>query len=88
MSNEHRGCDCNCSDTYARLAELLDGDCTQSAQEELRAAIASCPHCFERLGVEEEIRELLRRSCAASAPITLRQRISISIRVQQRGSFR
>ncbi|QGU02670.1 Anti-sigma factor RshA [Corynebacterium kalinowskii] len=76
-------CDCSCTDAVLLLSELLDGECTPAAQEKLRAKIASCPHCFEKLGVEEEIRAILRRSCAESAPVTLRRRISVSIRLER-----
>lgn len=78
----HHECGCNCSDAYALLAELLDGDCCEATRAELRSRIAHCPHCFEQLGVEEEIRAILRKSCAEQAPTRLRQQISISIRYQ------
>lgn len=79
-------CDCSCTDAFLLLNELLDGECTPAAQEKLRAKIASCPHCFEKLGVEEEIRAILRRSCHAEAPMRLRRKISVSIRYYVEGA--
>lgn len=79
-------CDCNCTDVVKLLSELLDAPCSPIAQQQLRAQIASCPHCFERLGVEEEIRAILRRSCQAEAPVQLRRKISVSIRYYVEGT--
>ncbi|MFV8381092.1 mycothiol system anti-sigma-R factor [Corynebacterium hindlerae] len=84
MTNSpNRRCECNCADAYSLLAELLDGECCETTRAELRSRIEACPHCFEKLGIEEEVREILRRSCAAQAPLRLRQQISVSIRVQR-----
>lgn len=70
---------CNCTDAYRLLAELLDGDCCAATREQLRRELSQCPHCAERLGSEEAVRYVLRRSCSEQAPVRLRQRISIRI---------
>lgn len=79
-------CDCNCTDAVTLLGELLDGNCSPATQQQLRAQIASCPHCFERLGIEEEVRALLRRCCHEEAPVRLRRQISVSIRYYVEGN--
>lgn len=71
---------CDCTNAYDLLAKLLDAPCTPATRAELQAKIASCPHCFERLGLEQEVRAILRKSCAEEAPAYLRRRISVSIR--------
>lgn len=82
----HDKCMCNCSDAYETLRRILDDrSCTPETRAELRRRIEACPECFERLGLEEEVRELLRRCCCTQAPTTLYERISVSIRVQRRG---
>ncbi|MEJ5997374.1 mycothiol system anti-sigma-R factor [Corynebacterium sp. H130] len=81
MTNDN--CACHCTEAYALLAELLDGNCTHTTRAQLRAQIERCPECFERLCIEEEVREILRKSCAAQAPVQLRRRISISIRYSE-----
>ncbi|AKK02549.1 hypothetical protein [Corynebacterium epidermidicanis] len=82
MSNNN--CECNCTDAYDMLRRILDDDtCCERTRAQLRRQIQSCPECFAALGVEEEVRALLKRCCETTAPTTLYERISISIQVQR-----
>ncbi|MDU0478885.1 hypothetical protein QVA66_06490 [Staphylococcus chromogenes] len=77
-------CQCNCSAAYESLRRILDdASCSPEARAELRAQVEQCPECFRALGLEEEVRALLRRCCEAQAPVSLYERISVSIRVQR-----
>ncbi|WKD59699.1 hypothetical protein [Corynebacterium caspium] len=66
---------------YARLIEAIavaDDECAA-----LRAAIDSCPECFERLQREEMVRQLVKKCCGeVTAPPQLRRRIIAQIKVQ------
>ncbi|MCK7662105.1 mycothiol system anti-sigma-R factor [Corynebacterium sp. CCM 9185] len=73
----------DCGDVYESLFELLDGEATPERRAVLRAHIEACPGCFTQLGIEEEIRELMRRCCCAHAPVTLRQKIILRLRVER-----
>lgn len=72
-----------CKDLYAHIAEIVDGQCSSSRKEELRALVAQCPSCFEKLGIEEEVRRLLKSSCCEKAPEGLKssimRKLSLSI---------
>lgn len=76
-------CQCGCEDVYDSLFELLDGDCSHQRRAELRQKIESCPGCFSQLGIEEEVRALVRRCCCEAAPPTLRERVSIQIQTMR-----
>lgn len=70
---------CNCDTVYERLRELLDEECAPERKEQLLADIQRCPGCVERLGIETDVRQLVRSCCCAQAPTVLRERISITI---------
>jgi len=72
---------CACEDSYALLAEILDNECTEEKRLLLEHQLEACPKCFRILGIEKEVRNLLRSCCHESAPSTLRQRIVTSIHV-------
>lgn len=81
MGTEHDGCQCGCEEVYASICELMNGDLTPRRRAELKRQIEACPECVRTLGMEEEIRRLMRRCCCESAPSGLRQRITTSIRI-------
>ncbi|APT84207.1 mycothiol system anti-sigma-R factor [Corynebacterium aquilae] len=74
---------CNCEGINDSLWELLDGDCSQERREEILAAIKQCPGCFEKYGIETEVRALVKQCCCQQAPSSLRESISIKIRRTQ-----
>lgn len=73
-----------CKDLIDVLYEYVDGDCDADLRQQLQAHIQACPSCIEKLGVEREIRELLRARCAQAAPSELRHRITTQLRVVYR----
>ena len=79
-------CRGNCDEVHANLCALFDEDTTEGQARELIRQISECPACFARLQSEREIRALVRKCCTAqSPPATLRQRITMEIRVTRRG---
>ncbi|MDO4652773.1 mycothiol system anti-sigma-R factor [Corynebacterium durum] len=83
MSTGAESCHCGCDDVYRSVFELLDtaDELTPQRRGELQHIFDTCPHCFEKLGLEQEVRAMLRRCCSTTAPKALRERITISIRV-------
>lgn len=80
----HHDCHCNCTDAYASLRRILDdASCSPESRAKLRAQVEACPECFRVLGLEEEVRALLRRCCKTQAPVSLYERITVSIRVER-----
>ncbi|MBZ8176893.1 mycothiol system anti-sigma-R factor [Corynebacterium poyangense] len=73
--------DCGCNDYTESLWELLDAGRSESECQRLREHIQQCPECYAQLLTEEQVRELVRRCCCTPAPVELRQRISMQIRV-------
>lgn len=71
-----------CEETFKLLTELIDGHCDAARKELLRQQVEKCPECFATLGIEQEVRALLRRSCSVQAPEALRIRIVMQLSLQ------
>ncbi|OFO14128.1 mycothiol system anti-sigma-R factor [Corynebacterium sp. HMSC22B11] len=78
--------DIECRDLVDVLYEYVDGGCDESLRAQLQQHLDSCPSCVEKLGVEREIRQLLRVRCTQVAPVELRSRITSQLRVVYRAS--
>ena len=83
MKEDHE-CFCGCEDAYEALFLLLDGHMEQADAQRLKERVLACPACFEALGIEQEVRALVRQCCGVHAPVRLRERITIVIRIEQR----
>ncbi|MDN5721829.1 MAG: mycothiol system anti-sigma-R factor [Corynebacterium sp.] len=71
-----------CEELVEVLYEYIDvksGDCEGAEYRQARANLEShveeCPSCLEALGIEQQVRQLLRARCGESAPAELRGRI-------------
>lgn len=73
-----------CQDLLDVLYEYVDGGCDENLRHLLQYRVDACPSCVEQLGVEREVRELLRSRCVSSAPVELRTRITSQLRVVYR----
>ena len=78
--------DIECRDLVDVLYEYVDGGCDESLRAQLQEHLDNCPSCVEKLGVEREIRQLLRVRCTQAAPVELRSRITSQLRVVYRAS--
>lgn len=87
MNSEHaKRCEdapCDCAELRASVYALVDGHLSESDCARLKAHLAACPSCADCVAAEEELRTLLRQCCCDSAPVTLRERITYSIRVER-----
>ncbi|WJZ01936.1 mycothiol system anti-sigma-R factor [Corynebacterium freiburgense] len=83
MKDDHE-CFCGCEDAYQALFELLDGHMEEAEAQRLKEKVLACPACFQALGIEQEVRSLMKRCCGVHAPVQLRERITVAIRIEQR----
>lgn len=77
----------HCAEVRRRLHALLDGECDPVESRKLERHVRECPACFEDLGCERALRDLLRRCCCEPAPTELRRRITTRIRVTYRSGY-
>lgn len=75
MTDKQRKLPSDCDDLVDVLYEYVDGGCDETLRARLAAHVTSCPSCIEQLGIEQQVRELLRARCCDSAPTDLRGRI-------------
>ncbi|MDN5682761.1 mycothiol system anti-sigma-R factor [Corynebacterium glyciniphilum] len=75
-----------CDELVEVLYEYIDvktGDCEGEQYRRVRARLEQhvdeCPSCLEALGIEQQVRELLRSRCGGQAPQELRGRIITSL---------
>lgn len=89
---EYAPCGCSPARVNHLVGLLIDGaahgELNSAELQEVRAELASCELCYQRLEQEERFRAMLNRCCAAvdegadAAPQSLRERIIISIRTE------
>lgn len=73
--------DSECAELARALYEFVDGRGDAATRERLQRHAEQCPSCLEALGVEQQVREILRASCTQPAPMELRTKISRQLRV-------
>lgn len=71
----------DCDDLLDALYEVADGDADWESRERLRAHADACPECLQQLGLEQQVRDLLRSCCSQPAPVELRARICTQLRL-------
>jgi anti-sigma factor (TIGR02949 family) len=71
VDDEEPGCD----HVVGHLYEYLDSEMTSDDAARMRAHLAHCSPCLAELGLDELVRQLLRRSCSDRAPAELRARL-------------
>ncbi|MGV0409788.1 mycothiol system anti-sigma-R factor [Corynebacterium resistens] len=71
-----------CEELLGVLYEYVDGDGGCEAREELQRHVDECPQCLQALGLEQQVRQLLRSCCSQPAPSELRARITTQLRVR------
>ena len=70
------GTPCGCSEAQLeRIHEYLDGALTVEDVRAIAEHMDGCPDCTHEHDLEQEIRTAVRRSCAETAPETLRASI-------------
>lgn len=73
-----------CQNLVDALYAYMDGECDERLRLELRRHVDECPACLRALGIEQQVRQLVQRSCSCQpAPEELRNRISAQLRVRR-----
>lgn len=73
-----------CEDAFSHLQEYIDCEMSQVDTVRLAEHIHECPTCQTEVGVEQKLRDLIKRSCAEQAPAHLRERVLARITVVSR----
>ncbi|WP_295642768.1 mycothiol system anti-sigma-R factor [uncultured Corynebacterium sp.] len=71
-----------CDELLDVLYEYVDDNGGYEARKELQRHVDECPQCLQALGLEQQVRELLRSCCSQPAPTELRTRITTQLRVR------
>ncbi|MEA4944119.1 MAG: mycothiol system anti-sigma-R factor [Propionicimonas sp.] len=69
-----------CSHVLEQVYEFHDHELSEAEAEDIRAHLMACEPCLDRYDVEQAMRELIRRSCAA-------ERASESLRMRVKATF-
>lgn len=70
-----------CRDVLDEVYVLLDHECSQKHEAELRRHLDECPGCLEQYGISEALKKLLARKCGGDhAPDQLKERLMETIR--------
>jgi mycothiol system anti-sigma-R factor len=69
-------CGPDCQQALAELERFLDGELPDQALGRISQHLADCYPCTDRATFEEQLRALVRRGCADTAPPDLLERIT------------
>lgn len=73
--------DVDCRDVLEAVYLYLDGETDQDALAAIRLHLDECSPCLREFGIEREVKLLIARSCAETAPDSLRDAVVERIRV-------
>ncbi|AGP31373.1 mycothiol system anti-sigma-R factor [Corynebacterium terpenotabidum] len=80
MQNPRGAAHSSCEELVDVLYEYVDGGCDEKLRVRLAEHVRDCPSCLEQLGIEQQVRQLLRARCCDSAPADLKGRIVSALR--------
>lgn len=79
MSHQHE----DCADYLERIVYLLDNELDDADCAVVRKHLDECNPCLERYDLQKTVKTIVARSCAESAPQSLRERVLVEIREVQ-----
>jgi mycothiol system anti-sigma-R factor len=74
--------DAPCDEVLGRVYEYLDHELDQVDVVEVRRHLAECGPCLAKFGLEQAVKDLVRRSCGQDAPPE-GLRAKVLVRIQQ-----
>lgn len=77
----------NCGEAVHQLYHYLDGELTDDNRQRIAEHLDFCHSCAGAAEFEAELRQVIANRCRDRVPDTLRQRIAISIQVEQEGRY-
>ncbi|RZS87139.1 mycothiol system anti-sigma-R factor [Motilibacter rhizosphaerae] len=69
-----------CVEVLAQVYSYIDGELGGSDCATVKHHLDECSPCLREFGIEEEVKALVRRSCADPAPTELRAKVLLRIR--------
>lgn len=70
-----------CQQALTHIQEYIDCEMSEVDIVRLESHISGCATCQAEVGLEQKVRELLKRSCMEQAPTHLRERVLAQITV-------
>jgi anti-sigma factor (TIGR02949 family) len=67
--------DIGCEDALKRLLELIDGELSDTEQDDVERHLRTCRSCFSRMEFERRLKQRLAALPADDVPATLRGRV-------------
>ena len=64
-----------CSEVLARVYEYIDGELDSNRRHEVKHHLDECGPCLKEVGLEEQVKAIVKRSCSDPAPLELRQKV-------------
>jgi mycothiol system anti-sigma-R factor len=72
--------DPDCLQVLAEVYFYLDMECTEERRALIRRHLDDCAPCLREYGIEQEVKELVARSCGnETAPVELRERLRLRL---------
>ena len=69
----------SCRDALEQLWPYIDAELDEAAQDQVRAHLARCSHCFPHFDFQRAFREFLAAHCRHAAPPELRRKIFMQL---------
>jgi len=74
----------DCGEIIEALYQYLDGELTVEKRVIIQRHLEACPPCFQAVGFERELREVIATRCRDRVPDDLRERIKKAISEEER----
>ncbi|MEX1177380.1 MAG: mycothiol system anti-sigma-R factor [Nitriliruptor sp.] len=79
-ARQEPACGPDCQEALDELERFLDGELPDVARARIQQHLSDCYPCTDRATFEEQLRAIVRRGCADSAPTELVDRIRTGLR--------
>ena len=80
MSTHEHGDKDECVDYIERIVYMIDNELDQADCAVVEMHLRECGPCLERYDLQRAVKQLVARSCAESAPESLRDRVRLQLR--------
>ena len=70
----------DCVDYIERIVYLIDNELDQADCAVVEMHLRECGPCLEKYDLQKAVKQLVARSCAESAPESLRDRVRLQLR--------
>jgi len=67
--------DTPCSEVLDKVYEYIDGELDSARVHDIKHHLDECGPCLAEFGLEEQVKAIVKRSCADPAPAELRAKV-------------